>query len=432
MNLYKATILSTFGAGSSHPFRAALVRLTTLFATATGVGIFASKSIASLPVTLPPNNLFMLPAAFAVQMALFFTLLTGAYTLHAQKDQLARLLVVWPLPGWQRAFLLVLPQLVLGLLALALLAWPLGSLCVQLGLPPLLLAPAITLGFLSGFGLTHLTTGSWGWQATALAPAAVWLQYHLLSLVAAGTASVAVLAGLGGTFLILGFGGCLSIRRLPRRIVRHTVTMQVRGQNWPRSFWLIKKIFRTPRTVVSLVITFLMSLALAWFSWHHHDFPSEAVGFIMAILAGTFVADIRPLTRRHNPAEITALQGTRRFMNIQIASSLGLGVASIAPAALFLAVHDSVTAALVPLLLGCASGMVVSTGIVPAARDISAQFAATLLIMLLLIAIPKVAGTQTIAISIGLSLGLLLLALGIEYRRHQYIWRKRHAPKPTA
>jgi hypothetical protein len=338
----------------------------------------------------------------------------------------------------QRWLALSVPSFVLAMLALLLVAWPLTTLFLALGLPAMLLPCAAILGALSALGMVHGLPARFTALQIVLVPALVWLEYRLLMILQAE--NTWLYGALGFSVVILAtvylFG--LSSSHVRMDTANTVPGKVVRASFLPPRWWLSKKLWRSGATRLSLVVTLGLAIGMGAIGYRQALDPGIMV-FMAALLAAAFASDIRSLSRRSKPAEIAALRGTGYFVCKEWATAICYGLLATLPllwaAVVILQAHlFSVDTAhiLAQVSLGATTGVLAGSLIVPESRDISGQFLATIICMALLLGIDQLPylrsfdGWQQVTYESMLIVLLGSLAATAEHRRNNYIWRKRH------
>jgi hypothetical protein len=172
--------------------------------------------------------------------------------------------------------------------------------------------------------------------------------------------------------------------------------------------------------------TLVLSAIAAIVSQRMHLADSTIPGLLAGILAACCIADVRGTTRRHQPIEIAGLKGTAWFMGYQLLSAGTISLIATLPLTWIAlsASADSLTTA-TGLASSLSAGLLASTIFVPAKRDITSQFAATLLCTATVVLLSRLAPPldAQVATHIALSAILVLASLGIEQARNNFIWK---------
>lgn len=443
--LYLAALAHSFGArNNARPVRSALLRLGGLGGAAALLGFLIGTSMDGLTLTYVPHAyLLTFSAAVAVQIAAGFALVVALGVMRAgQSETFVKLLLTWPITKRMRWALFMLPNLILAALAVILIGWPLSLLLAKLGLSwPLLLLGA-GFGYCSAFGLVRGLPLKLRNLLVVWIGAVVWLEYQLLQRINDTTLPVDerwwYAAGLMAILLLLTGLFATNNSELRALITAKEHAKKVRFSAPPRA-WFLTKLLRRPNIRLSFGVALLMSGGIAIASQRYGLTDPEALGLFAAILAASFATDLRALSRRHNPAEITALRATRRFSGTYLAhtaigSLLAVGPILWALTAIADGWHLAFTAHIIlQLLIGIAAGAFAGTFIVPEGRDISSQFMSTIIVLGILFALPQLPIVESLSLAqrtivdMGCCLLLVLGVYAIEYKRNPYTWRKRHA-----
>jgi hypothetical protein len=441
MLLYKAVLLTTFGRNSPHPFRAAIYRLSTLCVIAIGVSLLVSRVANDLPVTASATGTHLTyTAALVVQLSVLFVLLASlGITRSTNSDSLARLLLVLPVSRTLRWTALLLPSFILTAVTAILVGWPLAILLSKAGLHPLLFTAGSIAGVFAALGALHGIPRHLYWTQIVGIPSLLWAEYMLVAAVNNPSSTIPTKAA-ASIMLSLLFGFCCLLFWRSRNHVAHDISRSTPGRNvsgssLPVGWWFMKKVVRAKTTRLGFVTAFCVSLVSALFLSRNSIDP-YAFAFLASILAATFVSDIRSLATHSNPAEITGLRATTRFVTVHATTAAIGGLAAVSPlVATGIFVSDSAGGELavfaVQLFFGINAGIFAGTLVVPVRRDITGQFAATLLcagILVIVPYLPVVGSSDDAGLRFyQLSLAAILFAgtWGIEYQRNRYKWRKK-------
>lgn len=443
LSLVRATLAHTFGGGGRRPGQAAVWRLSGLAVGALIVGALLSQGIRQLPLAaMPQAELLAMSAAVATQISVALALLAASGTMRPDRqERFAQLLLVWPLrPSW-RQFLIALPGLILGLLTLLILASPLLTLFGRLGLAWPYLAIGMAAGYMSAYGLVLSPWRRWPQLVVAWLPGIIWLEYELLCRInnpflPHGLRWLAV----GGVALILTglVAAALNHQASLHGLTKAQASRRITWLRLPPRLWFIAKLLRRSNFVLSVLVALSMSLGLVA-AQHYGLNDPEALSLLVALLVASVATDLRATARKHNPAEITALRGTTRFMSNVVLAAVSLGCLMTAPilVAGWGVFADQPTMVLLHLgfqpVIGVFMGVLAGTVIVPEGRDISSQFASTLLVIMALVLLPQLPGISQLELQhrnlleAGLCFALIIVTLAIEFKRNPYKWRLSHA-----
>lgn len=440
MLLYKAVFLTTFGRNSPHPFQAALYRLGTLGAIAVGICWLVSAAVHDMPVVPSENGVFLVfTTTFVMQLSVLFVLLASlGITRSTNSDSLARLLIVLPVSPTQRWTALLLPSFILAAATTILVGGPLAILLAKAGLHPLLFAAGSTVGAVTAVGALHGLPRQLYWVQIVGIPSLLWTEYKLVAVLNSPSSSVPATAG-ASIILLLLFGLCCLLLWRSRNHVAHDISKNTPGKNvsgssLPGYWWFMKKVARAKTTQLGFVTAFCMSSAGALFL-SRHSIDVHILVLLASILAATFASDIRSLAAHSNPAEITCLRATTRFVTAHITAAAMCGLAAVSPlVAASIFVPGIATGELagfaIQLFFGISAGSFAGTLVVPVRRDITGQFVATLLctgILVIAPYLPVVGSSDDTGLrfyQLALTMLLLVGAWGVEYQRNRYNWRK--------
>jgi hypothetical protein len=439
MDLYKVAIGATFGRHSPHAVRAALFRLAGVFLAVLIVSWLLAKGLADTPLTaIPDSKHLIFTVAYILQAIVLFGLLAALPICRVNgSDPFARLLLVLPLGLWQRWAALLLPAFVVASVAAALTAWPLVTVMAKLGMQPFLIAVGGIVGTIAALGMVYGIPRKHAWIQVIGMPTLMWGEYWLLGTInkASSLAYLRTASGLGLTFLFVGL--CWLFIRSSFHLGQD-ISLNTRGKNsvgvsLPTALWFAKKVLRSKTTLLGLAVAFGLSIATVVALKSHAPDP-YLYAWPASILAAAFVSDIRPLSRRIRPAEITALRATSKFIKTYMLVAGACGLAAVSPllGAILLA-GSSIEVLLqyiVQIIFGISAGIFAGTLVVPAHRDVMGQILATLLCAGILVATPYIPIIKTLdaswlALAKALLAGtLIIVAWSVEYKRNQYIWRK--------
>lgn len=437
--LVLATLAHSFGRGSSHPVRAALWRLLGLACAATLLGILMARNVQALPlVPVAHSYLFIFGAAISTQIAVAIALAIALGIIRGGKHEIfVQLLFTWPLSERTRWTLYMLPSLILAGLAVLLVSWPLGLVLSRLGLEWPLIGIGFIVGYISAFGLVRGLPPT----LTKFLPLWIagigWLEYVLLGYInnLSLQLSARYVAGiaLAALLLILGALFAYGYRSLRTELLA-TFLVKPTALTLPPRLWYMAKLCRRPTLQLSLAVAFIISLIIAYAAVKRQLTDPHIITLSGAFLAASLATELRSVVRRYNPAEITALKGTRQFIAIYTLTALACGCA-IAPlivAAMLLPYHWSdvrLLHAVLQIILGVAAGMFAGALLVPEGRDISGQFTAGIIVLVILFALPPLGNASSFETTQQNALYLLLCTLliystyHIEYKRNPYYWR---------
>jgi hypothetical protein len=414
----------TFGRGN---FAKALLQIAVILCTAILIGWQTSGIVKANAFQLQAFPL-LCSSIFVVQLVVAFGYISS-YSTTSRINTFLQLLYCLPLSHRQLWLCQMLPNLVLTIITAPLIAFPLWPLLAAAHVWPIIGICSILIGALSAWGLLFGIP-----LPRKLMPLIIgtlwWTEYKIIHLIQIP----ATHPGLAWLFLILISFLCL-LGLLHTYSVKRPHTLSTK-QVWSAEFhypYLLKKIIRANSTRLSLATTFAISVVIVLICNTHAVQDATLYSFLVALMSSLFVADIRALCRRINPAEITVLEGTPRFIAQQAAGAIFCASIVVLPIIWALA-QLNLPMAISHLALGVGIGYLVGTVIIPEQRDISGQCAATFISIGLLLGLPKLlvftsfSQLQILLFYLCCGIGCIGTSLLIEYKRNSFNWRN-HANK---
>lgn len=424
MYLLLAVGAITFGRDAAKPARAALFRTVALFVATGLAGILLGAGTRAFTNGIHLSGWqWSCSLSYASELCILSGLL-ASYGVSNSSDRLSQILAFLPVRQHQRYAALLLPALAVSALALLLALPSLVRLSAAFGLSPILSAVSIMGGLFAAIGLTYgLTARLKLFQAVAI-PAALWLQYWLLSRVNNPLypyrTTAALLFGLvilALVVMLLGIKSTMDRLTLPQR------TRQLHDFKTPYSF---KKLVRGPTTKLGLIVTLLICIFAAAALRKQHIADVQIPALVGMFLSASFATDARALAKQYSPPEIIVLRGSEAFAKQLIVSTAFLGFAAATPLLILVPAASQILTFASYALAGIGIGTLVGITLVPEHRDISGQCITALLCILLLFALSKagVHGNTLVSMLWCTSGVCMLAAVGMEYQRNKYRWRK--------
>ena len=425
MNLYLVSLVAAIGRNRRHSLQWAYVKFLFLVCLALVSGLSLAGNVgfsSSVPQAIDYNLASI--ASFSAEVIFAMVLLGSAHLF--KRTTFAMLLQTLPIRRHQRTIALLIPDICLCLLILLVIGIPLHNLLASIGLSDWLSGLSILIGVLCSFGLVYglyaqryktlIRLGILGVQL--LGCRLIFLQHlHTLGVVIILTC-------------LLGLMACvLQVSRVTNKVMPKEVGQFVYRVSLPSGAWMLQKVLGNRRSVVSVALLCTYSVGLAIASCLHYLPPNIACA-LSAILAASFMSDIRGITRKYTPAEIANLKGVAYFMR-----NLVWGL--ICSLVIFMPVLISIRSDIIQgsllcisqLLLGISVGLFSSCIFVPQDRDIHSQFITVLLSLLLFVLLPQLPVMQTHSpplastYNILMSLVAIVSSYGIEYKRNTFFWR---------
>lgn len=425
MRLIWLVFVIIFGRGSRQPHRAACIRVSIMLVTAVIAGYLISSGFGQIASDGIGGWRRGAAAVFITEVCVLLVLLSAYGLLHNESDRLLRQLMVLPVRQVQVFMAALLPGIILSSVAVA---FVLPSLIKFMGVSGLSVVPtllAAMFGAWVGIGLMYGWVARYRWVQFILCAGTVTLQYRLLGLINNPQHEQQVLAfmmfGLVILVLIAQLTGSwrVQIYRLTR--LKYTTQSLI----YPAPYFF-KKILRSTSMRLGMVVTLLMS-AFIVFTLKRQQVADPQIPIALGmVFTGALAADIRPLAAWHNPAEITAIRGSFRFIASMAAAGVGCLLA-ILPMFTLLNMSAYIPFT-VQVLAGASIGMMAGTITMSEYRDITGQLlsgalcVATIFIQSRLSHVPA-AATSTFYYSL-LALACFGTSIVVEYKRNKYIWRK--------
>jgi hypothetical protein len=420
MNYYLVILASTFGHASNKPLRKALFKLGSLSVTSLTLGVLLSRSMPHLPHEAGFSWIYWsVSAIFVAQIVTLFSLLPAMGISNTANEKLSCLLLVLPFKQRQRRLMLLAPSIVLVGIGLLFASPMLAALLLPTGMWPGILAIAVLAGSLSAFGLVYgHTRGS----ATRIIATSIvlFLEYKLAAAVHTSQNRLPWALLFSVLALALCAIACRSGKYFEGKIKAVTKADSVHGSNAPG--WFAKKFLRSPITLLSLGMTFTLSLGVALIYSRQKLLDVQLLALVSSVLAAGLASDIRAISRRIWPAEITMVRGSSRFVAAELITIVAACSAAVGPL-LCVTIGSHTWNTTTHVLFGTAVGFVASTILVPTKRDITSQAAAGLLCIALTLLPSKIAPVNTPIVLIALAIVLSSAAFLIEHKRNPYIWR---------
>ncbi|HEX6258965.1 MAG TPA: hypothetical protein VFZ48_05795 [Candidatus Saccharimonadales bacterium] len=443
MNLLGAALIASFGQNSLSPARAATIRLGGLLLIACGLGWLGRAVAAELPAQLLPGPIACFWASiFIAQILCIINLLLSAGVLRAQ-TKLIELLHILPMPTWKRWGLYMIPAATTVFLTLLSLSPSLLHISLIVSLPTPLTFLALLLGGISALGLFFAVPRRFFIAYSILLPALASAEYITLRTIirAPDPLGTALLPMVQFTLVVSLLGLLFIYSRQYFYEIHAPTTDKLRTVTafLPRQLWFLIKLLRAPTTRLSLAISSGVCFAVTVICAYQQISDVDLALFLLAMFSAAFASDIRALSRALNPAEITALRGTLRFLVTQFLHTAIASCVIATPLIYYATMADltvtSILGQLSYLLLGVTAGLFVSTLIMPGKRDVLGQFSATALCVLLLYFLPKHTflqlGPETLlVVPLGYTALLFYATYLLEKRRNNYNWRHPYVLTP--
>lgn len=421
MNYYLVILASTFGHASSRPLRKALFKLGLLSLVSLALGVLLSRSMPHLPRETGFSWIYWgVSAIFVTQIITLFSLLPAMGISNTANEKLSRLLLVLPFRPQQRRLMLLVPSILLVSIGLLFASPLLAALLLPTGMWLGVLILAVLLGSTSAFGLVYGHTRGNAVRIMA-AGIALFLEYKLAAAVHTLQHRLPWALLFLALVLALCAAACQSGKYFESKIQAVAKTNSVHGSNVPG--WFAKKFLRSPITLLSLGMTFALSLGTALVSSNQKLLDTQLLALVSSVLAAGLASDIRAISRRLWPAEITMAKGSRHFVAAELITATIACSAAVEPL-VWVAVSGHIWDITVHVLFGMAVGLAASTMLVPTKRDITSQAAAGLLCIALTLIPSKIVFANTPSILAALAVALSSVAFLIEHKRNPYIWRR--------
>ena len=433
MRLYKVVLACLFGGGKIYRLRVAVVRIACLLLAAGSLGYFTAQQLPQLDGTQSLG--FMVTCCtFIVQLVTCVALFCAAGIINPSAYVIIRLLNTWPISSVKLTAAALLPGILLCVVCIGFIAPPVWQLMSDSGI--WVIGLCLGLGATSALGLTYGLPIRRSWLRLCAGGAALFLEYTLIRVASSrpqiGWIPLSIFAILLvlESYLLIGYP-----RRLAKNLTYPHTHKQVRWTNAPTSFWFWKKIGRSESLRISLLTTFVLGAVIAGVLYKLHLQELGLIGSILALCISAFTADIRSISRKYNPPEITAVRGTGHFFSCQFRASCVWGLTACVPLIVSLLMASEVSAtrffaaAVVPVVLGFCTGLCASTLVAPGAKDISAQ-ALTTVVAIALLLMPQApwfsswSEWQVASLRAGMAVALLGTAWAVEYQRNPFKWRK--------
>jgi len=212
--------------------------------------------------------------------------------------------------------------------------------------------------------------------------------------------------------------------------------MKIVRTGWlPSMFWSYKIVIRSSMRI-GIVVNILLSFAVILVAKHARIHLDQNIGRMsVSMLAGALATDIRGLFARNRPPEIVGLRGTNAFLCAALSAIFATSIISTLPllAALIVSPDRQLFLLFSQLSLGICAGFAASILLVPANREITKQFLATVLCLVIVVGLPHIPQVSSLS-SHSLSLTYLTVscllfcaAQFVELERNNFIWRKMYA-----
>lgn len=428
MNLYLTALALAFGQGSPNIFFASFVRLGVAIACTIWLSWLFGKNMP--PIALPVGQWITFVGIMCIiHLATTIALVLSMGMVHAGYSVFERLLVYLPISQFKRVTVLLIPEGIVAALTTLLISCPLLTWTARQGLGVIFTILASIIGCLGSLGMLHML-GRRQWMphivlgAGMLLAEILLLRHFIFHPSAWAAISILLCLLVVAPIVLLWHGRQYFVENI---IYQKTARNNMLCGNSPR-LWFIKKMIRSRIQRISFLVTFALSgIAAFVFSRQPLTDPS-LLALLTAILGAAFISDVRALSRKNRPAEITALTGTIRFVSVELASAFAIGTIALLPlilVPLFIDPGSVLSNTLPQILLGFSVGFFVSTLVVPEGRNMSAQCLANLLAIGLL-ALPPIFQSPTATSPLfqyALSVSFLVAAYIIEYHRNPYKWR---------
>jgi len=416
---YLLIIGATFGRGSVRPVRKAVTKVVLSGLCALSLALVIAHSLPPLPQLAGAPVIWCATIIFATQIAILFSLLPASGITGSSGDRLPQLLLILPLKTFERRILLFLPGSLMAAMGLLFVGPLLGKLILPAGMPLSLLLVSLLAGCLSAMGLAYWPRGMI--LKISGIGACLAIEYKIIT-------EMHTHASYFWVALFMALTCCLcalaisNVHYLDLQILKKNTAGRTLAANIPAN-WFLKKLLRARITGISFCLTFVVALGIALFAKKQHFTDAGTLVTVATVLAAGFASDVRAITRRFLPAEVTAIKGAGHFVTLEILAGSLCSLVSISPL-LLLAGPQHIPLAFVQLSLGISAGLAVSTLLVPTQGDITAQVLAGLCAVALTVLPQELGVTHSNTFIISLVLAAVLFTYAVEYKRNTYVWRR--------
>lgn len=429
MLLYKTVFASTFGRGSAKPFQTSLIRIGLLAGISLALGFGLATQLPPLPTVPTSKWVVLFIGILVVQITILVSQLTArGITGQKQAAILARLLITLPISVNRHWLALLVPGFTIGSLALLLVSPLLISILTQLGLSVTGVIACVVLGCAAALGLAQSLTRYPIPLQLLVCGAIVWWEFWLIKQLPDSTYQWPILSLLG-SLVTSGIWLCWHSRKYSIRAAAITMPAPYIRTAWlPTGLWFYKKLLRASVTQSGFWVALGLSASITYVAMRLQIQDSSLLLAAGSLIAASFAADSRSITKRIHPPEIVALRATLRFTTRHIVSTASIALVAICPIIIWSLPHSDM-ADYLAIVLGLVAGLFTSFLIAPREGDITAQSGATLLALgiLLLPFLPAldtlpahiIWGAKIVTVAV-----LILLTFWIEYHRNTFDWRK--------
>ena len=379
--ILRAVFISYFGNGAPRPARTALLRLCSLFALAVASAFYGVKGIADFPLSPWAHPATVAMCSTAVMQGAVLIALLSAQGILNSRSTITSLLIYLPI-GRHKAWLLsVLPHLILTCLIVVMVGPVIVIGAKMLGLNWLWAMLLVCIGGLSGLGVAQII-GAGGRNMGVAARTVVVIGVEAAALYGfrtAGLSGLPLAAVQGAVALGVAYGlyGLYFGRRNFARDYTVPPTTKMVQPNPFSALWFLTKSARNPGMRLSLISACAISVACSIAIRHSPAQDPAMTATVAALLGAASVSDIRAMSRQYNPAEITALRGTMRYM-LDTLQANALCVLACCPLLYLLFIQQLPAASLLLYVayffVGISAGNAIGAIIAPRNKDISAQF----------------------------------------------------------
>jgi hypothetical protein len=422
--LYKASLMASFGRGSLRPKEAMITRLTLLISCSLILGLVSVHALGTLPALGNGRWQAASLAIFVVELVCIASLLGTRGMLYGERDSLWALLILWPLKQRQKQITLLLPSLILVVSTLCLCLPLLHELLQAMRLGMCWELAGIICGISASLGLSFGLMGCPYWLQTTLTVITLWTQYQLLTRIQQSSSTSLFILFVALTLLV---GSLLFFR--PPFSTHTTNSNDIVYTNLALPYF-VKKIARSRSAQINTLTYFVASLGCLY-AFGRLYFGSQLSVAISSFIVSAVTSDFRSFAARNSPPEIVQLRGSWHFLASQF-QALPLALIPVAP--LLISAFSNASGLLCLIFIcqllaaGCI-GLFAGTLLVPDAHDLCSQCVASLLCFGLLAtpaftSISSWSAWAQASFYAGVSLGLIFVTFHIEHQRNPYNWRK--------
>ena len=436
MRLLRAILVSYFGAGSTRPARAALWRLCSMCTLAIFGATYGVSLAKDLPLHASDHAAVTALVIAASMQVVTIAALLGARGITDKYAVVNGLLIFLPLSRILAWSLSLLPQLILTILVLALIGAPLFVAANLMGLTYIQAILVVCFGGVSGFSFMQLAYWARKTGKSFVIFGSLAIELLVLRQIFLGNFT-GIAANVCQVLIMLAMAASITGLSLTYRAFAHThraptALRTVRPLGAMRG-WLALKSLRNKGMRLSLYSALAISSISAWGISRSNLQDPAMIATVAALLVSVCMSDIRMMSRRYNPPEISALRGTPRYL-LDVAQPILLCMAACAPLIFLLLVQQlSLVYTLLYLTYfacGICAGFAMGCILAPQNKDISAQFFAVFSCAFLLwlpfqLPILSMAAPWQQCLTFTLlNTCLVLIGAATEYKRNPYTWRK--------